>query len=129
MRRHARTEPVAQGTVRTVRIRVDGGYDPSVVRARVGEPLRLVFSRQETAAGSEYVVFPEFGKAAMLPPFVDVVVDLVPEHAGESEFTCQLGMLRGRLVVEDGPLAAMSARNVAKPFPWRLGDRRHRRAS
>jgi len=85
----------------TVRIRVKGGYEPSVVRGRVGEPLRIVFSREETASCSEHVVFPAFGLSAMLPPFEDVTLELVPEQTGEYEFTCQLGMLRGRLVVED----------------------------
>ena len=85
--------------VRTVRVRVKGGYQPSVVHARVGEPLRIVFSREETASCSEHVVFPAFGKSAMLPPFEDVMFELVPERAGEYEFTCQMGMLRGRLVV------------------------------
>ena len=83
----------------TVRVTVKGGYQPSVVYGRVGEPLRIVFSREETASCSEHVVFPAFGKSAMLPPFEDVTLELVPEHAGEYEFTCQMGMLRGRLVV------------------------------
>jgi hypothetical protein len=83
---------------------VRGGYEPAVLRARVGEPVRIVFSREETAACSERVVFPAFGRSAMLPPFEDVSLELVPERAGEYEFTCQLGMLRGRLVVQgDAP--------------------------
>jgi hypothetical protein len=82
-----------------VRVRVKGGYEPPVVYGRVGEPLRIIFSREETASCSEHVVFPAFGKSAMLPPFEDVALELVPERAGEYEFTCQLGMLRGRLVV------------------------------
>ena len=94
-----RFRPPPGRKVRTVRVRVKGGYQPSVVHARVGEPLRIVFSREETASCSEHVVFPAFGKSAMLPPFEDVTLELVPEHAGEYEFTCQLGMLRGRLVV------------------------------
>ncbi|MBM2823762.1 MAG: copper-translocating P-type ATPase, partial [Thermoleophilia bacterium] len=95
--------PPAGRQVRTVRVRVKGGYEPSVVYGRVGEPLRIVFSREETASCSEHVVFPAFGKSAMLPPFEDVALELVPERAGEYEFTCQLGMLRGRLVVGDNP--------------------------
>lgn len=89
------------GPAPTVRVRVRGGYEPSVLRARVGEPLRVVFTREETASCSEHVVFPAFGKSAMLPPFEDVALVLVPERAGEYEFTCQLGVLRGRLVVDD----------------------------
>ena len=83
-------------------IRVHGGYQPAVVHAVAGEPLRLVFRREETAPCSERVVFPDFGKSAMLPPYQDVTIDLQPEQAGEYEFTCQLGVLRGTIVVEDG---------------------------
>jgi hypothetical protein len=94
-------ERLKRPDVSTVRVRVKGGYQPATVYGRVGEPLRIVFSRQESASCSEHVVFPAFGKSAMLPAFEDVTLELVPEHAGEFEFTCQLGMLRGRLVVAD----------------------------
>jgi plastocyanin domain-containing protein len=107
--------------VPTVHIRVRGGYEPSVLYGRVGEPLRIVFSREETASCSEHVVFPAFGKSAMLPPFEDVVLELVPEHAGEYEFTCQLGMLRGRLVVDGGAERSVSTTSAGASRtagPW-----------
>src|SRR3990170_8294290 len=94
-----RLRPRPDRRVRTVRVRVKGGYEPPIVHGRVGEPLRIVFTREETASCSEHVVFPAFGKSAMLPAFEDVALDLLPERAGEYEFTCQMGMLRGRLVV------------------------------
>ena len=97
-----RLRRMRDGGARTVRVRVTGGYQPSVLRGRVGEPLRIVFAREETAACSEHVVFPALGKSAMLPPFEETTIELVPEHAGEYEFTCQLGVLRGRLVVDSG---------------------------
>ncbi len=87
---------------RATLIRVHGGYQPAVVHAQVGEPLRLVFRREETAPCSERVVFPDFGKSAMLPPYQDVLVELEPEQAGEYEFTCQMGVLRGTIIVSDG---------------------------
>ena len=93
LRRHA--EPATL-------IRVRGGYLPDTIHARVGEPIRLVFRREETAACSERVVFPDFGKSAMLPPNQDVTVELEPQFAGVYEFTCQMGMLHGRLIVEGG---------------------------
>lgn len=106
-------------SARTIRVRVRGGYEPAVLRACVGEHLRIVFSREETAPCSERVLFPAFGRSAMLPPFEDVALDLVPERAGEYEFTCQLGMLRGRLVVEDagakGPRTVPAPASEAKP--------------
>ena len=86
---------------RTTLIRVRGGYEPDTIYARVGEPLRLTFRREETAACSERVVFPALGKSAMLPAYQDVTIELTPEHAGVHEFTCQMGMLHGRLIVEE----------------------------
>jgi plastocyanin domain-containing protein len=86
----------------TVRIRVKGGFEPDTVLARANEPLRLVFRREETASCSERVVLPAFGRSATLPPFEDVTLELLPEHEGEYEFTCQLGVLRGLLVVVAG---------------------------
>ncbi len=84
-------------------IRVRGGYHPDTVYGRAGELLRLVFRREETAPCSERVVFPDFGKSAMLPAHQDVTIELRPEQAGVYDFTCEMGMLRGRLIVEERP--------------------------
>jgi len=79
---------------------VKGGYTPDVIVVQHGKPVRLSFRREETAACSEMVVFSHFGKSAKLPEGQTVAVELLPEKAGEYEFTCQMGMLRGKLVVE-----------------------------
>jgi plastocyanin domain-containing protein len=81
-------------------ILVKGGYTPDVVIVQHGKPVRLNFRREETAACSEMVVFGDFGKSARLPTGEVVPVEFVPEQPGEYEFTCQMGMLRGKLVVE-----------------------------
>lgn len=84
---------------REIRVRVRGGYVPDTIRAEAGVPLRIVFCREESAPCSEQVVFPAFGKSATLPLGEQVAVDLLPEEAGVYEFTCAMGMLRGKLVV------------------------------
>jgi len=92
-----------------LRVRVRGGYEPDTVVARAGRPLRLTFRREESAACSERVIFPAFGKSAMLPPYEDVAIDLPPLEPGEYEFTCQFGVLRGRLLVRGGGAGSESA--------------------
>jgi plastocyanin domain-containing protein len=96
LRRSRRAPPLS-----ATRIRVRGGYQPDTVRARVGEPVRLIFRREETAPCSERIVFPDFGKSAMLPAHEDVTIELKAERPGTYEFTCQMGMLHGRLIVEE----------------------------
>jgi plastocyanin domain-containing protein len=79
---------------------VKGGYTPDVIVVQHGKPVRLNFRREETAACSERVVLADFGKSAFLPEGEVVPVEFLPERPGECEFTCQMGMLRGKLVVE-----------------------------
>jgi plastocyanin domain-containing protein len=79
---------------------VKGGYTPDVIVVQHGKPVRLNFRREETSACSEMVVLADFGKSARLPEGETVPVELLPERPGEYEFSCQMGMFRGKLVVE-----------------------------
>jgi Uncharacterized protein conserved in bacteria len=81
-------------------ILVKGGYTPDVIVVQHGKPVRFNFRHEETAACSEMVVFSDFGKSAHLPTGETVPVEFLPEQPGEYEFTCQMGMLRGKLIVE-----------------------------
>lgn len=98
-------------------VRLRGAFFPDLIEARPGERLRLVFRREETAACSERVVVPSPGKSVMLPPFEDVAVDLGPLPPGEHEFGCELGILRGRLLVLDRPArgSVVTAKREAAP--------------
>jgi plastocyanin domain-containing protein len=79
---------------------VKGGYTPDVIVVKAGKPLRLNFNRQETAGCSEMVLFPDFNKSAKLPTGEIVPVEFTPTKPGEYGFSCQMGMFRGKLVVE-----------------------------
>ena len=79
---------------------VKGGYTPDVIVVQHGKPVRLNFRREETAACSEMVIFNDFGKSAQLPTGVTVPVEFLPDKPGEFEFSCQMGMFRGKLIVE-----------------------------
>ena len=81
-------------------ILVKGGYSPDTIVVEHGKPVRLLFQREESAACSEMVVFGDFGKSAKLPTGQRVPIEFVPEKPGEYEFACQMGMLRGKLIVE-----------------------------
>lgn len=81
-------------------ILVKGGYTPDVVVVKHGKPVRLNFRREETASCSEMVLLPDFGKSAQLPTGETVAVEFLPDTPGEYEFACQMGMFRGRLIVE-----------------------------
>ncbi len=85
-----------------VTVVVQGGYSPAHVRVKAGAPVRLVFDRQETSGCSEEVVIPDFGIRRFLPAHEKTAVELTPERPGSYEFTCGMGMLRGRITVDEG---------------------------
>jgi plastocyanin domain-containing protein len=80
-------------------ILVKGAYSPDVIVVEHGKPVRLTFRREETAACSEKVIFPDFHRQAELPEGQPVPIEFTPEQPGEYEFTCGMGMLRGKIVV------------------------------
>ena len=91
---------VTSGGYQEAMVLVKGGYTPNVIVVEHGRPVRLNFRREETAACSEMVVLGDFGKSAHLPVGEVVPMEFFPDKPGDYEFTCQMGMLRGKLVVE-----------------------------
>ena len=89
------------GGVQEVAITVKGGYTPDVIVVKANQPVRLRFTRQESSACSEEVLFPDFNKSSLLPEGQPVTLEFTPEKPGEYGFQCQMGMLRGKLIVED----------------------------
>jgi len=83
-----------------VMVLVKGGYTPDVIVLEKGKPVRLNFVRAESSSCSEMVIIPDFKKSAQLPEGQTVPIEFLPEQAGEFEFQCQMGMLRGKLIVE-----------------------------
>ena len=94
--------PIATSGYQEAMILVKGGYSPDTLVVRAGKPVRLNFRREESSSCSEMVVFADFGKSAKLPEGELVPVEFLPNEPGHYEFTCQMGMLRGRLIVEKG---------------------------
>lgn len=67
---------VSAGTsgVQEVAITVKGGYTPDIIVVKVGQPLRMHFTRQESSSCSEEVLFPDFNQSAKLPEGQEVLV-------------------------------------------------------
>jgi plastocyanin domain-containing protein len=91
---------VTESGAQEVAISVKGGYTPDVIVVKAGRLVRLTFTRYESSACSEKVLFPDFNQNALLPEGEQVTLEFTPEQAGEYGFQCQMGMLRGKLIVE-----------------------------
>jgi len=88
------------GGVQQASVVVKGGYTPDVIIVKVGKPVRLVFERRESSPCSERVIFKDFDVSKLLPEGEKVPIEFTPDKPGEYEFGCQMGMFKGRLIVE-----------------------------
>lgn len=77
----------------------DGVYTPAVIETQAGTPVTLRFLRQDPSPCAEKVVFADLGVSADLAVGTPRDVVITPDAPGNHEFTCQMGMYRGRLVV------------------------------
>jgi len=104
---------LADGGFQEVYVRVRGGYDPDVIVLSSDRPVRLHFNRQETASCSEMLLFPDLDISRRLPTDETVTIELAPLAPGEYDFACQMGMLKGKLVVSDEGSAPLPAAEPA----------------
>src|SRR3989475_9873636 len=88
------------GQVQQVRVLVQGGYSPNLIRVRQSVPLRIVFDRQESGECTSRVVFPEFALNRSLPAMAKTAVEFTPDKSGRFGFACGMNMVHGTLVVE-----------------------------
>ncbi|MCK5639817.1 MAG: cupredoxin domain-containing protein [Gammaproteobacteria bacterium] len=77
----------------------DGVYIPPRIEVPVGKPVTLRFIRRDASPCAEKVLFDDFGLSAELPIGKPYDLTFTPEQSGEFEFTCQMRMYRGKLVV------------------------------
>lgn len=91
----------SESGVKPIDILVDNGvYTPSRIEVPVGRPIILRFLRKDASPCAEKVLFNDFDIAADLPVGEPTDVVVIPKEAGEFEFTCQMQMYRGQLVVK-----------------------------
>lgn len=83
-----------------IKIVVEKGiYDPSVIQVKAGKKVTLRFLRKDPSPCAEWVVFPKLNLSRQLAINQITAVELMLNEAGEYEFTCQMNMYRGKLIV------------------------------
>ncbi len=93
----------AEKDPRRVDIKVtDAGFEPRQVKAKVGEPLTLAFTRTSDRTCMTAIDIPdEDVKELELPLNRTVTVTITPKKKGAERFHCSaMGMGNGRIVVE-----------------------------
>ena len=77
----------------------DGCYQPARIQIPAGQKVVLTFSREDASPCASQVVFEDIGLSAELSLNHDTEVAVQFDQAGEYDFTCQMKMYRGTLIV------------------------------
>lgn len=78
----------------------EGVYTPSRIEVAQGRPVTLRFLRKDPSPCAAKVIFSELGVSADLPIGVEHELQLKPQPPGEYEFSCEMHMYRGSLLVK-----------------------------
>ncbi len=88
------------GEAQIVQITATGrGYDPSVVRVKAGQPVELRVTADATAGCSRAFVMRAFGVQILAQNGKIQTARFTPQ-AGTYDYTCSMGMYRGKLIAE-----------------------------
>lgn len=84
---------------KSVGILVSGGYKPSKIEVKKGEPVKFNFTRTDSSECLEEVVLPDFKIKKYLPLNQKVEVEINPNKKGEYFFSCGMNMNHGKIIV------------------------------
>jgi len=87
-------------TAREIDIVVNNGvYSPSRIEINAGDTVLLNFLRKDPSPCAEKVIFSDLNISEDLPINKNKAVKIKAPQPGEYEFTCQMQMYRGTLIV------------------------------
>jgi plastocyanin domain-containing protein len=92
-------ESEAIATSDSLEVKVNGGYNPSIIRVKNGKTTTLSFLRTDPNTCLEEVVFPTLKIKKFLPLNTPVEVLITPESSGEIDFHCGMNMFHGKVIV------------------------------
>ncbi|MEE3717490.1 cupredoxin domain-containing protein [Tumidithrix elongata RA019] len=87
--------------IQEVSITVDGGYSPSLVTVKRGQPVRLKFVRRDPSSCLDKVLFPDFHIAQDLALNATTPVEFTPQTVGHYQYSCGMNMFHGAIDVKE----------------------------
>jgi plastocyanin domain-containing protein len=97
----AQAAPKVARVAQTIAISVTSdGFVPAEVKAKAGQPLKLVVTRQVERTCATEIVMKDLGVNQPLPLGKPVTIKVTPKKPGAYRFACGMDMIAGVLNVE-----------------------------
>jgi len=75
------------------------GYTPSVFKLKKGVPVKWIIDGTKASGCTSEVIVPDLGIRESLKPGNNII-EFTPQKAGTINFSCWMGMVRGKFIVE-----------------------------
>jgi plastocyanin domain-containing protein len=86
---------------KTVKVTIsEKGYTPGTINVKKGQKIRLLLTRTDEKNCGGEIVFSSLNIKRTLPLGKTITVEFTPKSAGEISFTCGMGMMKGKIVVQ-----------------------------
>jgi plastocyanin domain-containing protein len=93
-------EPQADAGEQLVEMHVTSrGFEPAVIKVKQGVPVRWVIKGDNITGCTNKIIIPSLNIEKPLK-FGDNIVTFTPQKTGDLPFSCWMGMVRGKFVVE-----------------------------
>ncbi len=76
------------------------GFEPSEISFIKSEPIKIAFYRTDAENCANEVIFKDLNITKKLPVGKMVMVEFTPKEAGEISFSCGMGMMKGKIIVQ-----------------------------
>lgn len=87
--------------VQTIDLEVSGGdYQPASFNVQAGKPVRLNVTRDDKPTCGDVFTIPSQNISKPIPVNQVTTIEFTPQQAGDLEFTCGMGMMKGKIVVQ-----------------------------
>ena len=98
----SKTEGVAisQDNLQIINMTVDyRGYTPGVFRLKKGVPVKWIINGDKASGCTNEIISRDLGIRKKLVPG-DNIIEFTPQKEGTASFSCWMGMVRGKFIIE-----------------------------
>ena len=95
----APTQAKVDKGIQKATVTINGGYSPSNISVKVGQPVQLTFKRTEKSGCGGEVVIKDLKFDKSVESGQSIVFKFTPKKVGKIAFTCGMGMLHGTITV------------------------------
>jgi len=98
--KNSQSGQIASGEEQIARMKItNSGFDPSVIRIKKGVPVKFIIDGDQVSGCTNKILIPDYKISAPIKAGENII-RFTPTKAGTINYSCWMGMVRGKFIVE-----------------------------